>query len=61
VRAVADVGLTVDRGQVVGVIGPSGSGKATLIDAITGFVRPHSGSIQLGGREHRGVPGEYCM
>lgn len=56
--AIADVDVTVHRGEVRFLIGPNGAGKTTLIDAVTGLVRPTSGSIQLeddqlvGLREH---------
>jgi len=48
VAAVRDVNLTVEPGQVHGLIGPNGAGKTTFIDAVTGFVTPHAGSIVLG-------------
>ncbi|MBI5087704.1 MAG: ATP-binding cassette domain-containing protein [Actinobacteria bacterium] len=49
VVAVDDVSFIVRPGEVVGLIGPNGAGKTTIIDAITGFVRPASGSIVLDG------------
>ncbi|HEX5094787.1 MAG TPA: branched-chain amino acid ABC transporter ATP-binding protein/permease, partial [Acidimicrobiia bacterium] len=48
VTALAHLSLTVRPGEVVGLIGPNGAGKTTAIDAITGFVRPTSGSVSLG-------------
>jgi sulfate-transporting ATPase len=50
VIAVSDVSLTVRTGEVLGLIGPNGAGKTTLIDAVTGFVRPSQGTIELDGR-----------
>ena len=50
VRAVIDVDLDVEPGQLLGLIGPNGAGKTTFIDAISGFV-PHSGSVFLDGQE----------
>ena len=48
VTAVNDVSFEVNPGEVVGLIGPNGAGKTTVIDAVTGFVRPSSGSLALG-------------
>src|ERR1700677_1338754 len=45
--AVDDLTLSVAEGTVVGLIGPNGAGKSTAINAISGFVKPASGSIRL--------------
>jgi sulfate-transporting ATPase len=45
--AVDDITLSVAEGTVVGLIGPNGAGKSTAINAISGFVKPSSGSIRL--------------
>src|SRR5262245_26536857 len=55
VRAVVDVSLDVEPGQLVGLIGPNGAGKTTFIDAVTGFV-PHGGSVTVDGRDVTGSP-----
>jgi ABC-type branched-subunit amino acid transport system ATPase component/branched-subunit amino acid ABC-type transport system permease component len=49
IRALTDVGVTVQPGEIVGLIGPNGAGKTTLIDVISGFVRQRSGSVTVGG------------
>ena len=51
-------GLTfqVKRGQVFGVIGPNGSGKTTMLNALTGMIRTSSGSILLEGRDITRLP-----
>lgn len=43
------VDLTAERGEVVGVLGPSGAGKTTLFRALTGEVPPDAGSVLLDG------------
>ena len=48
--ALADVSISVKRGEIVGLIGPNGAGKTTLVDAITGFVKPNSGIVCLNDR-----------
>jgi branched-chain amino acid transport system ATP-binding protein len=53
VRAVVDVDVRVEPGQLVGLIGPNGAGKTTFIDAISGFVR-YRGSVLLDGRDLAG-------
>jgi branched-chain amino acid transport system ATP-binding protein len=48
---VADgLSLTVDEGQLLGIVGPNGAGKTTLFGMISGDVRPDSGEVRLGGR-----------
>ncbi|MEM9224078.1 MAG: phosphonate ABC transporter ATP-binding protein [Pseudomonadota bacterium] len=47
-RALSDVTVTVEPGQVVGLIGPSGAGKSTLIRCINRLVTPSSGRVWLG-------------
>jgi len=49
VQAVSAVDLTVDQGEVVGLIGLNGAGKTTLLRLITGLSRPDSGEIELFG------------
>lgn len=44
------VSVEVDRGDLVGVIGPNGSGKTTLLKLIAGTLKPSAGSIELAGR-----------
>ena len=51
VRAVDRVSLAVNRGELVGLIGPNGSGKTTLINLITGIYRADAGSIRLAGAD----------
>ncbi len=48
VTALDRASLRVEPGTIVGLIGPNGAGKTTLINAITGIVRPSSGTIALG-------------
>lgn len=45
--ALSDLNLTLDRGQIVGLLGPNGSGKTTLIKLITGLLTPTDGHIMI--------------
>lgn len=54
-QALAGVTLSVPKGGLVGLIGPNGAGKSTLFSAITGFLKPGSGSVCLDGRALDGL------
>lgn len=49
VRAVQDVSLIVETGEVRGLIGPNGAGKSTLVNVISGLLKHSSGSLSLDG------------
>lgn len=49
--ALRDVSLSLRAGEVLGLVGPNGSGKTTFIRAITGVAKPVSGSVLVSGRE----------
>lgn len=46
-RALDNLCLTLDRGELRCIIGPNGAGKTTLMDVITGKTRPDTGSVRL--------------
>lgn len=51
IHAVKDLTLSVDRGEIVGIVGRNGSGKTTLLRAIAGIFAPDSGTIELYGNK----------
>ena len=51
VRAVNGISLDVARGDIVSVIGPNGAGKTSLLNMISGFYHPDTGSIALEGND----------
>ncbi|MGA2462999.1 MAG: ABC transporter ATP-binding protein [Thermodesulfobacteriota bacterium] len=47
--AVNDLSFSVEEGQVLGIVGPNGSGKTTAFNLITGFIKPEAGQVFLDG------------
>src|SRR5262249_1862780 len=50
IEVLHDVSLSIDRGQIVTLIGANGAGKTTLLKAISGLIRPRAGTIEFEGR-----------
>ncbi|GAA1032941.1 branched-chain amino acid ABC transporter ATP-binding protein/permease [Virgisporangium ochraceum] len=50
-KALQDVSLTVDAGEIRGIVGPNGSGKTTLFNVVSGLYRPTKGRVLLAGRD----------
>lgn len=53
--AVSGVDLSIHKGEIFGLVGPNGSGKTTVTNAITGFYPPNKGSICLDGKDITGT------
>ena len=56
IRAVQGVSFTLDKGEILGIIGPNGSGKTTLFNMILGQLRPDAGLVRFAGRDITGAP-----
>jgi ABC-2 type transport system ATP-binding protein len=50
-RALDDLNLTVGRGEVIGLLGPNGSGKTTALRLLLGFLRPSAGRATVAGHD----------
>jgi ABC-2 type transport system ATP-binding protein len=53
VRAVRNVTLQVEQGEIFGLLGPNGAGKTTTLAAIEGLVQPQAGRVRVLGRDVR--------
>ncbi len=54
-HALRDVDISVDEGEIVGIIGANGAGKTTLFNCVTGAFPPDSGRVALDGRDITGA------
>ena len=50
IEVLHDVGVTIERGQIVTLIGANGAGKTTLLKTISGLIRPTAGTIEFDGQ-----------
>jgi urea transport system ATP-binding protein len=55
-RALDDLTLSLEAGELRCIVGPNGAGKTTLMDVITGKTRPESGSVRFAGRDITRLP-----
>jgi len=53
--AVDEVSLRVEKGEILGIVGPNGSGKTTLINTISGYYSPTLGTIAFEGKKISGL------
>lgn len=55
-QVVKDFSLEAEAGQTIALVGPTGAGKTTIINLLTRFYEIDSGSIEIDGRDIRGIP-----
>ena len=60
-EALKDINLTIDDGEVYGIIGESGAGKSTLVRTINLLERPTQGSIVIDGNDITGYKGKQLL
>lgn len=46
-----DINLNIDKGKITGIIGPSGVGKSTILNIISGLSKPNSGEVRVNGTD----------
>ena len=56
-----DVSLTLNRGEIVALLGRSGCGKSTLLRIVSGLIRPSAGEVRFRGRTLDGPPAGIAM
>lgn len=57
-KIIEDVDITLNKGEVVSLLGVSGSGKTTIFNAVAGIIKPDSGKVFLDGEEITGKTGK---
>jgi ABC-type branched-subunit amino acid transport system ATPase component len=56
VAAVDNVSFDLREGEILGLIGPNGSGKTTVLNLLSGFLPPHAGHVRMRGEDITGMP-----
>lgn len=55
-KALSTVDVRLHEGEILALIGPNGAGKSTFVDALSGFLPQHSGTVALNGASLNGLP-----
>ncbi|MCP4112986.1 MAG: ATP-binding cassette domain-containing protein, partial [Desulfobacteraceae bacterium] len=50
-KAVDDISFSVEKGEILGFLGPNAAGKSTTMRMITGFIPPSAGTAVIGGHD----------
>lgn len=58
-NSLAGVNTTIREGEYIGICGPTGGGKSTLVDVVTGLLEPYEGEIQIDGAPLASVRGAW--
>ena len=58
-QALKNINLNIESGKIVGLLGPNGSGKTTMIKLIVGLIKPSSGIVTIDGQEPGKVTKSY--
>lgn len=61
IKALKGVSLTVDKGEIVTLIGSNGAGKTTTLRTISGILRPRKGHVKLNGKRIDGLPADQLV
>jgi len=61
IQALQDAFIDVHEGEIVAVIGGNGSGKSTMLKAITGVLKPTTGTIEFKGQRIEGLPADQTI
>ena len=57
----SEISFSLEKGEIVGLIGPNGSGKTTLFSCLSGFYRPDDGQVRFGDRDVTGWAPERIL
>ena len=58
-NVIDELNIDIKRGQAIGITGPSGAGKTTLINLILGFLKPYSGEVCVNGKSIHDDPASW--